>query len=78
MDLPDREALGQLAREHHLHYDVERDAAGCPNLTLSVVEGAGHLFEEPGKLEEALQRTVDWFTRQLAAAPSGSYVRQAG
>jgi predicted phosphoribosyltransferase/alpha-beta hydrolase superfamily lysophospholipase len=33
-----------------------------PDLRLSVVEGAGHLFEEPGTLEEALKRTVDWFT----------------
>lgn len=35
--------------------------------TLSIVEGAGHLYEEPGVLEEAAARTVDWFSRRLLA-----------
>ncbi len=35
---------------------------------LSVVPGAGHLFEEPGALEEAVQRTVTWFVARLTAS----------
>jgi pimeloyl-ACP methyl ester carboxylesterase len=35
------------------------------NCTLSVVHSAGHLFEEPGTLDEASTLTVDWFTRNL-------------
>jgi putative phosphoribosyl transferase len=61
-----------------LHYDVERGASGCQNLTLSVVEGAGHLFEEPGKLEEALHKTVDWFRSQLEPQSAGVYAKQLG
>jgi alpha-beta hydrolase superfamily lysophospholipase len=39
----------------------------CPTAQLSVVEGASHLFDEPGTLEEAVERTVDWFRRILPA-----------
>jgi predicted phosphoribosyltransferase/pimeloyl-ACP methyl ester carboxylesterase len=55
-----------------LRFGVERGVAGCPQLTLSVVEGASHLFEEPGTLEQALERTAKWFHEKLvrvAAAP---------
>jgi dienelactone hydrolase len=37
----------------------------CP-VELSIVEGATHLFEEPGALEEAAARARDWFARHLA------------
>jgi hypothetical protein len=40
-------------------------AAWAQWVTLSVVEGAGHLFEEPGALEEAVDRTADFFSRRL-------------
>jgi putative phosphoribosyl transferase len=33
---------------------------------LSIVPGAGHLFEEPGALERVSELTVDWLSRQLA------------
>lgn len=33
---------------------------------LAVVEGATHLFEEPGALEEVARRARDWFRRQLS------------
>jgi putative phosphoribosyl transferase len=36
----------------------------CPN-RLAVVEGATHLFEEPGALAEAATLARDWFTRHL-------------
>jgi predicted phosphoribosyltransferase/dienelactone hydrolase len=55
---------------------VERDAARCAGVTLSVVEGASHLFEEPGTLQVALERTVAWFRQELlqparSQAPAG-------
>jgi putative phosphoribosyl transferase len=37
--------------------------------TLAQVQGAGHLFEEPGTLEQAVQRTVEWFEGHLRGAP---------
>jgi Dienelactone hydrolase and related enzymes len=37
--------------------------------TLAQVEGAGHLFEEPGTLEQAVQQTVEWFKGHLSGAP---------
>jgi putative phosphoribosyl transferase len=32
---------------------------------LSIVEGATHLFEEPGALEEVTRLAADWFGRHL-------------
>jgi len=32
---------------------------------LEVVEGASHLLEEPGKLEEVARLTVNWFAKHL-------------
>jgi dienelactone hydrolase len=46
-----REALAQLETEK----------------ALKVVSGAGHLFEEPGALDEVAQMARDWFTRHLEA-----------
>jgi pimeloyl-ACP methyl ester carboxylesterase len=58
-----------------LRRKVEREVASCPELTLSVVDGASHLFEEPGTLQEALERTVGWFKSKLLqpaeAVPAG-------
>ncbi|MGW0176415.1 phosphoribosyltransferase family protein [Rhodococcus sp. NPDC003322] len=36
---------------------------------LTIVEGATHLFEEPGTLEEVAALACDWFTAHLAALP---------
>jgi putative phosphoribosyl transferase len=36
--------------------------------TISVVEGAGHLFEEPGALETVAERSVGWFSTHFGAA----------
>lgn len=33
---------------------------------LKVIEGAGHLFEEPGALDQVAKLTVDWFSRYLS------------
>jgi hypothetical protein len=37
--------------------------------TLAEVQGAGHLFEEPGTLEQAVRRTVEWFEGHLRGTP---------
>jgi pimeloyl-ACP methyl ester carboxylesterase len=44
---------------------VRRVAGGRTNVTLETIEGAGHLFEEPGTLEEAVQKTASWFEEKL-------------
>ena len=41
----------------------------CPR-ELAVVEGATHLFEEPGTLAEAALLAADWFVAHLLADPS--------
>lgn len=38
---------------------------------IQVVEGATHLFEEPGALERVSQLAADWFSTHLQAARSG-------
>jgi putative phosphoribosyl transferase len=45
--------------------------------TLAQVPGADHLFEEPGTLEQAVQRTVEWFDAYLRGAPE-SPIRNLG
>jgi putative phosphoribosyl transferase len=45
----------------------------CPN-RLTIIEGATHLFEEPGTLTEAATHARDWFLDHLpttGAAPPG-------
>jgi putative phosphoribosyl transferase len=37
----------------------------CPH-ELAVVPGAGHLFEEPGTLDEVARLAIEWFERHLA------------
>jgi hypothetical protein len=48
-----------------LRFEAERGVAGNPDLSLAIVEGASHLFEEPGTFEEALTLTVGWFSSQF-------------
>jgi dienelactone hydrolase len=38
---------------------------GAPVKRLEIVAGAGHLFEEPGTLEEVARLAADWFSRYL-------------
>jgi len=50
--------------------DLNRRAAdhvGGPH-TLSVVAGAGHLFEEPGALDIVAERAAQFFARHLVPA----------
>jgi putative phosphoribosyl transferase len=39
---------------------------------LEVIDGAGHLFEEPGALEEVTRLAVAWFTRNLPQLGRGA------
>jgi len=48
--------------------EMNREAAAnmrCEN-RLEIVQGAGHLFEEPGKLELVAELARDWFYKKLA------------
>jgi predicted phosphoribosyltransferase/predicted alpha/beta-hydrolase family hydrolase len=50
--------------------ELNRQAAAmlrCPH-DLVVVEGAGHLFEDPGTLERVAELAADWFREHLRAA----------
>lgn len=38
---------------------------------LVIVEGAGHLFEEPGTLDEVVRYATDWFLTRLAGRKDG-------
>jgi putative phosphoribosyl transferase len=52
--------------------ELNRHAASllrCPH-RLTIVDGAGHLFEEPSKLEEVAQLAVDWFSAHLPVCSS--------
>jgi putative phosphoribosyl transferase len=40
---------------------------GAPVKELVIVPGAGHLFEEPGKLDEVARLAAGWFARYLAS-----------
>jgi putative phosphoribosyl transferase len=48
--------------------DLNRRAYGLlpADKQLLVIEGAGHLFEEPGALERVARVTAEWFTHALA------------
>jgi predicted phosphoribosyltransferase/dienelactone hydrolase len=79
IDVPSLVIVGS---EDPLAAGVRTHAAGSPFSTTTVVEGAGHLFEEPGTLAAALAATVDWFRSHLVAGddppaqtPSGRVVR---
>lgn len=39
---------------------------------LEIIQGATHLFEEPGKLEQVAKLAADWFQKQLKPDPTGS------
>jgi predicted phosphoribosyltransferase/pimeloyl-ACP methyl ester carboxylesterase len=60
-------SLVLIGSQDPLRRSVEAGVRDCPELTLSLVEGAGHLFEEPGTLRVALDNTVDWFRSRFFA-----------
>ena len=58
--------------------ELNRSAAAqlrCPH-ELVVVDGAGHLFEEPGTLERVAELTIEWFRRYLT--PEGGAASEPG
>lgn len=42
-------------------------ASGRENVEVETIEGGGHLFEEPGTLETAVEKTARWFDQRLRA-----------
>ncbi|HVP05726.1 MAG TPA: alpha/beta fold hydrolase [Dehalococcoidia bacterium] len=55
-----------------------REAVGTSeSTTLSTVASAGHLFEEPGTLEQAVRLAVEWFDARLRGSPEPA-VRNLG
>jgi pimeloyl-ACP methyl ester carboxylesterase len=51
-----------------LRLNVEAQHAIAGEAQVVVVEGAGHLFEEPGALERVAELARDWFVRHLAGS----------
>jgi len=53
--------------------NVEMAAAGCPSARIAVIPQAGHLFEEPGALDDVLNRTLAFLQSavRLPAATKG-------
>lgn len=51
--------------------DLNRDAADAMHCErkLAIVPGAGHLFEEPGTLDQVVELATAWFLRHLPEAP---------
>jgi putative phosphoribosyl transferase len=39
---------------------------------LAVIDGAGHLFEEPGALGQVSELAIGWFRRYLTSKPNGA------
>lgn len=54
------EAVIELNRQAYARLQCQKQ--------LTIVPGATHLFEEPGKLESVAQLAADWFARYLAHA----------
>lgn len=57
--------VGELDREV---ISLNKAARECMSATTSlrIIHGAGHLFEEPGKLEEVAKLAADWFTKYFS------------
>jgi alpha-beta hydrolase superfamily lysophospholipase len=66
LDGIDASALVLIGSQDPLLPQVRAAVRGRP-VTLRVIGGAGHLFEEPGGLEQVLEQTLAWFGEHLAA-----------
>ncbi len=58
-------SLAVIGSEDPLLPRVRAAAGQSEAVTLCIVQGAGHLFEEPGTLQVALEKTVRWFQARL-------------
>ena len=63
-ELADR--LLPLAREHPVVAALPRGGVRCPHELLTV-DGADHLFTQPGTLDTVARLAADWFTEHLTA-----------
>ena len=54
---------GVIALNERAHARLEADKQ------IAIVPGAGHLFEEPGTLDQVILLARDWFVRHLGSAP---------
>ena len=50
----------QVLQMHHEIFDLFEAEA-----VLEIVEGASHLFQEPGALEQVADLAVEWFSARL-------------
>jgi hypothetical protein len=41
------------------------------DVEIAVIPGAGHLFEEPGALDQVADLAGDWFRRHLVGSAAG-------
>ncbi|QNJ90930.1 dienelactone hydrolase family protein [Mycolicibacterium fluoranthenivorans] len=55
--------------EQVLELNRQAKAAMTAECTISVIDGATHLFEEAGTLEQAAAQARDWFTRHMTRRP---------
>lgn len=55
--------------EQVLELNRQAKAAMTAECTISVIDGATHLFEEAGTLEQAAALARDWFTRHMTRRP---------
>ncbi len=69
-------SLALVGSEDPLFEQVRAAAKEGAAITLRVVPGAGHLFEEPGTLEMALEQTVTWFCQRFGIAAGDPPVRR--
>jgi len=63
--------------EDHIVIDLNRRAMrlmNCP-ARLEIVPGAGHLFEEPGALDQVARLARDWFVQHLRRGDAGTMLR---
>jgi pimeloyl-ACP methyl ester carboxylesterase len=62
--------VGSLDRDVLLLNEKARAQMRCET-KLAIVPGAGHLFAEPGALDQVIYLTADWFSHHLAEARHG-------
>lgn len=67
--LPEVTAATLLLVGSEDYYVIEQNEAALARLSapknMELIPGAGHLFEEPGTLEEVARKAADWYSRHL-------------
>lgn len=63
-----RVCIPAVAEESHATRKQRSVEVSTGEVPMEIVPGAGHLFEEPGALEQVAQLTRDWFMEHLPAA----------